>query len=874
MPILPRNNNNSNVIPTRVKSAPPKYNINNMNYNNIELNKAQNTTRLINEFLQKSVRGGIEEIGCLNFEVLKAAPKGYFDKYQEIAVELTTLIQENLSRSDKAGIIKDMKDNPTNNSLKKEAFSTINGEYFKYDNKFTGSSIELSDNEKSIAQKYQSLNQDYEKIILLAMIVNEICGLGPLEPLYQDFSVREIICNGPFDIQVEVGGKLERIVACKFVDTEHLEALISKLYTSVNKDVSRSNPYEQARLADNSRVFATHRVMAPGGPNLNIRRHTDDWTSPDDILKYGTMSPEMAEWLGNHIYQGCSFLVNGGTSCGKALSKLTPIPTPYGFVKMGDLEVGDKIFGGDGNICNVTGIYEQPLRDVYNLTKNNKQSFNCDLEHNWFTSKKGDSQNYQVHTTQEMITGMEKNERYNIPIIPKPVEFNVSDKGTKILPPYILGLWLASGDKNNNLIYGFKRELDYCLKRINSFNSHFRLEYKGNNNKCQIYEITPKEDFMKVINILDIHNNKNIPKIYEYSDVKTRNEIINGIFTLKGYISKSDNSWIYESKNKKLVYSIQRVLSSLGNLTSVIEITDKKIFRLCCKTNNILSDLPTKKVYFTHNKKKEVKKYDYITSIEKTNKQEYMRCIQVDSLDNTYLCGYDYTVTHNTTLLSALCGFFPTQKRIITIEKNIELKMPSNKMNAKPLECIPKKSSSTNSVEVTMRDLVICTTQMRPDIIICGEVVSDEAYDLTQAGNTGHQIAGTVHSNSSQACTIRMMSLIAQSKLVEGKEALNLLANSVDFIVTTKRFSEDGSRKIVDISEVATECKTNPENHELYLPVYPIWQFKQDMSNLRSVTGEFVKVGELSKERAENKGINYNSMKTLDELRSLYKDIL
>ena len=49
MPILPRNNNNSNVIPTRVKSASPKYNINNMNYNNIELNKAQNTTRLINE---------------------------------------------------------------------------------------------------------------------------------------------------------------------------------------------------------------------------------------------------------------------------------------------------------------------------------------------------------------------------------------------------------------------------------------------------------------------------------------------------------------------------------------------------------------------------------------------------------------------------------------------------------------------------------------------------------------------------------------------------------------------------------------------------------------------------------------------------------
>lgn len=870
MAIPVNRNENRNIIPKKVQSAPLKYNLTDMNYNDIELNKAHNTTRLINEYLSKTVKGGIEQIGCLNYEVLKAAPKGYFDKIQEVAVELTTLIQESLSRGEKAGIIKAMKDNPTDNSLKKDAFSIINSENLKFDNKFTGDSTGLPDNEKSIAQKYQSLNVN-EKIILLAMIVNEICGLGPLEPLYQDFSVREIICNGPFDVQVEVSGKLERIESCKFVDTEHLEALISKLYTSVNKDVSRSNPYEQARLADNSRVFTTHKIMAPGGPNLNIRRHTEDWVSPDDILKFGTMSPEMAEWLGNYIYQGCSFLVNGGTSCGKALIRSTPIPTPYGFVRMGDLQVGDKVFGGDGNVCTVTGVFNQPMKPVYNLIKNNKQVFGCDLEHNWFTSKKGDSQNYQIHTTQEMITGMNNNERYNIPIIPKPVEFNVLDKTVKLLHPYILGLWLVSGDKADNLIYGYKKELDYCVKRINSFNSHFKITYKEDNNNCQVYEITPKEDFIKVIKELKIYNNKNIPGIYEFSSVKSRNELINGIFTLKGYISKTDSSWIFESKNKSVVHCVQRILSSLGNLTSVIEITDKRIFRLCCKTNNILSDLPSKKEFYIRNKKKNFKQFDYIASITSADRQECMRCIQVDSPDNTYLCGYDYTITHNTTLLSALCGFFPTQKRIITIEKNIELKMPSNKMNAMPLECIPKKSSSTNSIEVTMRDLVICTTQMRPDIIICGEVISDEAYDLTQAGNTGHQIAGTVHSNSSQACTIRMMSLISQSKLVEGKEALNLLANSIDFIVTTKRFSEDGSRKIVDISEVGRECKINPENGELYLPVTPIWQFQRDISNVKGITGKFVKVGELSKERMEDKGINPNAMLSLDQLKSLYK---
>ena len=227
-----------------------------------------------------------------------------------------------------------------------------------------------------------------------------------------------------------------------------------------------------------------------------------------------------------------------------------------------------------------------------------------------------------------------------------------------------------SGDKADNLIYGYKKELDYCVKRINSFNSYFKITYKEDNNNCQVYEITPKEDFIKVIKELKIYNNKNIPGIYEFSSVKSRNELINGIFTLKGYISKTDSSWIFESKNKSVVHCVQRILSSLGNLTSVIEITDKRIFRLCCKTNNILSDLPSKKEFYIRNKKKNFKQYDYIASITSADRQECMRCIQVDSPDNTYLCGYDYTVTHNTTLLSALCGFFPTQKRIITIEKN------------------------------------------------------------------------------------------------------------------------------------------------------------------------------------------------------------
>ena len=488
-----------------------------------EYSKVRN---ILKQNLSKVVTGSIDEVYCLTSEVLLEAPENFFDKILESSKKVTLFVQDNLSRSDKAGLIARLKENPTDTELRKTAFNSINTEYLKYDS----SSSDL---------EYKSLDK-IEKVLVLAMTVNEICGLGPLEPLYRDHKIREIICNGPYDIQVEIKGKVTKVPSCKFSDPQHLQDLITKLYSSVNKDITRTNPFERARLKDNSRVFAVHTSIAPDGPNLNIRRHTDDWISPDQLIEWGSMPPEMAEWIGAHINAGCSFIVNGGTSTGK------------------------------------------------------------------------------------------------------------------------------------------------------------------------------------------------------------------------------------------------------------------------------------------------------------------------------------------TTLLAALTGYLPNDKRVITIEKNIELKPAKGKLLAAAMECIPRKNNSSG-FEVTMRDLVECTTQMRPDIIICGEVVADEAYDLVQAGNTGHQVASTIHSNTSQDCINRLMSLISQSDLIKGKDAYELIASSLDFIITVERFPQDGSRRIVDISEVGVQTEQGPNG--AFLPVYKLWEFQaNEMTNTpgEKVTGEWKKVGELSKHRNKKNGLDYIKLKTLKELQELY----
>lgn len=237
----------------------------------------------------------------ITLTMLEVAPNDFFTKFEILAKNVTSKIINNISADEATIHISNHKKDPTNQELKETIIYIVVSEFNKIDR--LDDEIRLLD--------------PTDKDILLAMVINEIIGLGPLEPLWNDKSVTEIICNGPLDVQVEIRGVVRRIPSVKFRDKQHLKSLIDKLYGSINKQLSPVNPRERGRLHDNSRMYAVHDVIAPSGPNFNIRKHAEKYWTVLDIIKQGTANQELMHYLGNLIHSGVSFLVVGGTGTGK-----------------------------------------------------------------------------------------------------------------------------------------------------------------------------------------------------------------------------------------------------------------------------------------------------------------------------------------------------------------------------------------------------------------------------------------------------------------------------------------------------------------------------------------------------------------------------
>jgi pilus assembly protein CpaF len=157
------------------------------------------------------------------------------------------------------------------------------------------------------------------------------------------------------------------------------------------------------------------------------------------------------------------------------------------------------------------------------------------------------------------------------------------------------------------------------------------------------------------------------------------------------------------------------------------------------------------------------------------------------------------TGTGKTTILNSLSAFIPERERIVTIEDPIELKLQQRHVLA--AEARPPNIEGKN--EVTQRDLLRNALRMRPDRIIIGEVRGPEAFDMMQAMNTGHEGSlTTVHANSSRDAVARIENMVLMAGLdLPARAIREQMASAFHLIVQLSRFA-DGSRRIVNISEV------------------------------------------------------------------------
>ncbi|MBL1435132.1 MAG: CpaF family protein [Rhodobacteraceae bacterium] len=151
---------------------------------------------------------------------------------------------------------------------------------------------------------------------LLQDLMDEVTGLGPIEPLLRDETVNDILINGPHQIFVERFGKLEH-TNVRFKDDRHLMRVIDKIVSAVGRRVDESHPYVDARLADGSRFNAMVPPCAVDGALVSIRKFSKDKLSIEELINFGAFNEPMATYLQAAVSTRLNIIVSGGTGSGK-----------------------------------------------------------------------------------------------------------------------------------------------------------------------------------------------------------------------------------------------------------------------------------------------------------------------------------------------------------------------------------------------------------------------------------------------------------------------------------------------------------------------------------------------------------------------------
>jgi pilus assembly protein CpaF len=156
--------------------------------------------------------------------------------------------------------------------------------------------------------------QERERVV--QEVLDEVFGLGPLEPLLADPSVSDILVNTYKRVYVERKGLLE-LTPVQFRDDVHLMGIIDRIVSAIGRRVDESSPMVDARLADGSRVNAIIPPLSVDGPCLSIRRFGRDRLTADDLLNNNSLTPAMLELLRGSVKARLNVLISGGTGAGK-----------------------------------------------------------------------------------------------------------------------------------------------------------------------------------------------------------------------------------------------------------------------------------------------------------------------------------------------------------------------------------------------------------------------------------------------------------------------------------------------------------------------------------------------------------------------------
>ena len=388
------------------------------------------------------------------------------------------------------------------------------------------------------------------------------------------------------------------------------------------------------------------------------------------------------------------FILADDMGLGKALESNTKIYTPSGTKKIGELTVGEKVIGSDGNPYNVIGVYPQGTKDLYRVTFNDGYSILCCDEHIWSVSTGANGNNSNLRKTLTIdltikqlldkdlqikrIEGknnklqptyyISKNGqlKWQIPIV-KPINFNNTNK----LPinPYLLGLLIGDGGISGKSIRfsSVDNEIINYIKEIITEDLEI-TKVKGDNCDYSIVtKIGRKNSLINNLKELGLMGctsiDKFIPEIYKFSSVEDRLSILQGLMDTDGFCYKSRKNNEFSgtefcSISEKLVDDVIEIVHSLGGIARKssripkytykgIKQEGKRAYRINIKLQGDMNPFRMERKKNLYNSPQKYKVGRYIKNIELERKGDAV-CISVDSPDKLYVSEH-CIVTHNTT---------------------------------------------------------------------------------------------------------------------------------------------------------------------------------------------------------------------------------
>ena len=186
-----------------------------------------------------------------------------------------------------------------------------------------GESLQLGDRAAMIRERLKEVYAqtkvnlpDDMRNHLFSEIIDEFTGFGPIQPLLDDPDVSEVMVNGPNKVFIEKGGRLTKS-GVTFDDDDHVMRIIDRIILPLGRRVDADSPTVDARLPDGSRVNAVIRPVSIDGPCITIRKFKTDKLSIDDLIKFGSLTKNMGEFLRACVHAHLNVVVSGGTGSGK-----------------------------------------------------------------------------------------------------------------------------------------------------------------------------------------------------------------------------------------------------------------------------------------------------------------------------------------------------------------------------------------------------------------------------------------------------------------------------------------------------------------------------------------------------------------------------